>query len=512
MMATEWIPLVTRRETPLWVSLVCAGGDSRWFSEALGWDYAIRNYKYESDTHHISVGDAVELQRIIDEQADEMRFFENYLSRCISVCSRLDHVSETVAARLDSVNPESLSLDTLAGAYKEFTDAVLLAMPFLASLVLVQDRLEALLRKTISDATGWPLQSAEVADSLSVCVVSPRDTNVVREARSTLALATMLQETGVHSKRLTAPSGSGDLYNLEKDCPGFTTALNEHIAEFGWLRTFTYRGEPFSTGEMLARIQAHLERGNCRAHLDATLQNSTIDRERANETAERLLGASGRSLFQLAGNYLYWRFERIDVHFRSEFRLRNLESLLMRVIDRERDDLIFTTHQEIFEWLTGKCAVPAETYELHARRTRGFACYVRDGEFSVSTAPVIKRSQVPDDPGDGWPLRGTVACRGHASGTARIVLSADTMYSVDKGNILVTTMTTPDLMLAIERCSGIVTDEGGLLCHAAIISRELRIPCVIGTNFATRLIPDGSNVELNAMDHEGFVSLAEVVR
>jgi len=50
----------------------------------------------------------------------------------------------------------------------------------------------------------------------------------------------------------------------------------------------------------------------------------------------------------------------------------------------------------------------------------------------------------------------------------------------------------------IARCAGIVTDEGGITCHAAIISRELKIPCIIGTRYATTLFKDGESIEMDA--------------
>lgn len=109
-------------------------------------------------------------------------------------------------------------------------------------------------------------------------------------------------------------------------------------------------------------------------------------------------------------------------------------------------------------------------------------------------------------PAPDLPLTGNTACQGEATGCARIVYSADEIHKVKQGDILVTTMTTPDLMLAIERCVGIVTDEGGILCHAAIISRELQIPCIIGTEWATQSIEDGDNIHVDAANSTGYVN------
>jgi pyruvate,water dikinase len=79
------------------------------------------------------------------------------------------------------------------------------------------------------------------------------------------------------------------------------------------------------------------------------------------------------------------------------------------------------------------------------------------------------------------------------------------MLDMTPGEILVTTMTTPSLMLAVEKAAGIVTDEGGMLCHAAIVSREFEIPCVIGTNEATRQLRTGDTIIVAA--DEGRVQI-----
>jgi Phosphoenolpyruvate synthase/pyruvate phosphate dikinase len=58
-------------------------------------------------------------------------------------------------------------------------------------------------------------------------------------------------------------------------------------------------------------------------------------------------------------------------------------------------------------------------------------------------------------------------------------------------------MTTPDMVPAMKRANGIITDEGGVTCHAAIVSRELGIPCVVGTGDATSILPENSQVTLD---------------
>ncbi len=67
-----------------------------------------------------------------------------------------------------------------------------------------------------------------------------------------------------------------------------------------------------------------------------------------------------------------------------------------------------------------------------------------------------------------------------------------------EGEVLVAGMTTPDYVPAMRKACAIVTDEGGITCHSAIVSRELDLPCVVGTKVATRVLKDGDFVEVDA--------------
>ncbi len=95
-------------------------------------------------------------------------------------------------------------------------------------------------------------------------------------------------------------------------------------------------------------------------------------------------------------------------------------------------------------------------------------------------------------------INGFSASKGKVIGKVRILLNASDNDKLKVGEILVTFMTSPDFMGAIRKCSAIVTNFGGVTSHAAIISRELGIPCIIGTNNATAVLKNGDLVEVDA--------------
>ncbi|MCZ7358268.1 MAG: phosphoenolpyruvate synthase [Candidatus Methanoperedens sp.] len=94
-------------------------------------------------------------------------------------------------------------------------------------------------------------------------------------------------------------------------------------------------------------------------------------------------------------------------------------------------------------------------------------------------------------------LEGLGASPGIAYGEAKLVSDASELGKVKEGDILVAVMTTPDMVPAMKRAAAIVTDEGGMTCHAAIVSRELGCPAVVGTRKATQLLSDGMKITVD---------------
>ena len=94
-------------------------------------------------------------------------------------------------------------------------------------------------------------------------------------------------------------------------------------------------------------------------------------------------------------------------------------------------------------------------------------------------------------------FRGLGSSPGIASGEARIITKLDHLDQVGDGDLIVTEMTMPDMVPAMKRASGIVTDEGGMTSHAAIISRELGVPAVVGTGSATTDLQDGQRITID---------------
>lgn len=107
-------------------------------------------------------------------------------------------------------------------------------------------------------------------------------------------------------------------------------------------------------------------------------------------------------------------------------------------------------------------------------------------------------------------IQGNCAYPGKVRGVARIINLRKEVGKIKKGEILVSRATNPDLNIAMQKAAAFVTNEGGITCHAAIVAREMKKPCVIGTKTATKLIKDGDLIEVDAS--QGLVTILKKIK
>ena len=145
------------------------------------------------------------------------------------------------------------------------------------------------------------------------------------------------------------------------------------------------------------------------------------------------------------------------------------------------------------EW----CLDGSTLYIVQARPLTALPVPPPAGSKSGGPLPETSRSAPSEE---GLLLKGLGAAPGTVAGRVRLVLHVEENTQLQPGEILVSTMTTPDMVPAMARAGAIVTDEGGMTCHAAIVSRELGIPCVVGTRTATKTLREAQEVSSRRQD------------
>lgn len=186
--------------------------------------------------------------------------------------------------------------------------------------------------------------------------------------------------------------------------------------------------------------------------------------------------------------------------------LDKLLILISNKIKANKDDLKWYSVEE----LSQQTIIDTETVEIRKK----FYCMVSiesSIQYVYSETDEFLQFFVSEDKKE---IRGVVANKGIVRGKVKIIppnyyadfsILKSLFEEMDKGDILVAETTSPELMTACSKAGAIITNQGGLLSHAAIVSRELNIPCIIGTGNATEILKDGYEVEVNAND--GFVKI-----
>ena len=101
-----------------------------------------------------------------------------------------------------------------------------------------------------------------------------------------------------------------------------------------------------------------------------------------------------------------------------------------------------------------------------------------------------------------------VAYQGKVRGKVKIVKNPKDMGKVKDGDILVTHQTVPEMIPAMKKASAFVTNSGGITCHAAIVAREMKKPCIVGTKVATKLLKDHDIIEVDA--YKGIITIIRI--
>lgn len=206
-----------------------------------------------------------------------------------------------------------------------------------------------------------------------------------------------------------------------------------------------------------------------------------------------------KDLFLMAQQLTDLKNERDEARRFAYFLMRPLFHEIALRAELKIDELMTFSPKEIYNFLQKRTLL---TKEEIGQRKENFIVHAVDGKLEVysgkKAADFSKEYLASEEGGNKESFTGIVAFLGIVQGTVRIVSDKKDLLKVKQGEILVAITTHPDYLSAMKRAKAIITDEGGLTSHAAIVSREFKIPCIVGTKIATKVLKDGDLVELDA--------------
>ena len=461
----KWHLFAPRRRTPFFVHFWTYGLAHPQID--LGFDYGCRFLGHLN--HDVLMDEASfssRRQDLLSALETDPRFLLRLLHRYLEF---FEADTRPAWERVFSLDPASLSNDALGKGLKEYFNAMARQDAFIFLPLFVESDLSEKI------ASGLSKRFGPKADSLyEVAVTQIKDSLLVEEKRSLLKLAVLLSEGKEFKKH-----------------------LNQHLEHFSSMANQLYTMEFYDENHYLTSAR-ELAAKDPAKQLDALEKERQDVRSKFEALLEDVADDDVLSAYlQTAQEAIFFRNFRGEKLYQSSYYARPLLLEIARRIGLTEKNVVFLTAFEMIDLLRSrKKADPA----LVADRREGFALLtgVSGGNVVQGTDLAYLQACIRLDQAMPDQIRGQKGFAGKATGKVFRVMTLDDLKCVPQGCILVSPSTTPAYVPALLKVAGIVTDEGGILCHAALISREMKLPSVIGTKNASRVLKDGDLVEVDA--------------
>jgi len=263
-----------------------------------------------------------------------------------------------------------------------------------------------------------------------------------------------------------------------------------------------YVAEPFSLEHYILELKRLFQQGNPAKKLNEFHEAFETQKHMKQKLLHELkIDKKHSKLFKVYADFMLTKFYRRYAQIRALYAMRRVFNEIARrfgITLKQARFLLTPEYKELL--IEGKFNL-TQLYE----RERFCVLYSEknfDEIFLNGEARKLAKSAEEKQEVNVKELKGQCASVGSKPGLVRgvvkIILSPADMPKMKEGDILVAIATNPDVVPAMKKAAAIITDQGGVTCHAAIVSRELGIPCVIGTKIATKVFKDGDTVEVDA--------------
>lgn len=310
-----------------------------------------------------------------------------------------------------------------------------------------------------------------------------------KEAENDKEIVSILRIASLIKKR-----GWQDMFGVQ---PLIHSSIRAHLRNFNWLGINRMMSALWEKKDIMERLKMLIAKEPEKKLIYLQKYGQRVARQSQVIVKQYSLD---KDLIKATKASVFYRNYRMMVFSKCAGRLFDFWQELARRLGLTYFDLTQLTSAEIVQSLKNKRFLPKDIEArkensvvlLANNRIRVFTGKKREEfkknnfaieDFKIPTLKIIK---------------GNIGNTGKARGVVKIVIAPSDMKKVNPGDILVSPMTIPEFVPAMEKAAAFITDEGGILCHAAIISREMRKPCIIGTKMATKILRDGDLVEVDA--------------
>lgn len=395
---------------------------------------------------------------------------KNFIEGLKKTTNNLENVSESITCD----KWQSKGKSNLAYLFKEYIRSYLLNMPFLFHFWNIEYLLTSQLRLDFRVIFG----EREKDSILQQALIPARETYFAKERKNL--------------EKIALGIAKNQKINTDK-------LISNHLKKFGFTSFVLQVGEPLSKATVLERLNNLL--GD---DIFTKARNTQINIRKDRKIALAILRKL--SIFPeiyervlLAQELMFWKNQRLDILFKSDLKVKPLFDAIAKLMGLSYKEFVYLRYAEIITWFNQE---KLPTKREIRKRINSYALFLKNGKIFLYTDknkyPKVHEDSEKATLTNEGNLEGKVAYQGKVKGRVRIIFSLEDIHTIKKGEVLVTKMTRPEMIMGLEKAAAFVTDQGGMLSHAAIVSREMRKPCIVGTKIATQIFKNGDLIEVDA--------------
>ncbi|MFA5022452.1 MAG: PEP-utilizing enzyme [Patescibacteria group bacterium] len=319
---------------------------------------------------------------------------------------------------------------------------------------------------------GWPKK--ELASAIAALTFNPKIALHQQEQAELLKLAAGIKKGGwkKHEKKIT-----------------------QHLYKWGWKNSWCYIQNPLSQNDLRNEIKILVGKNPGRVLIQLKKEQQKRQQVR-NKILAQFKSKQLKILADVLAEYAFWHSYKMEEKTKSVYLAKPFLDSLAKSLDLSYWQLIELIPSEIWAKKINR--------KIIKERLKDSGILMLFGHWQVITGKrlTVLKNKIEKQPKNLKSLNGFVVYPGHAVGKAVFAEEGVNVLKVkiNTGDILVTPMTTATMVPLIKKVAGIVTNEGGLLSHAAIIAREFKKPCVVGTQFATKIFKTGDLIKVDAIN------------
>jgi len=300
------------------------------------------------------------------------------------------------------------------------------------------------------------------------------------------------------------------IIKLLKDFPIFFNLVEKHYQSYCWI-PYKYFGPAWTKTFFLRRLKSMLSDLNQNKKRVKKYSNQELKKKKQQVIKELHIDYKHQKIFSTIAELIYLKEYRNGMWCRIQYEIAPFIKELQRRFKLTFLQVHYMTFTEWENVLKNENISSKFIKELDQRYKfsvwyggggqEKFLVGKKANDFVKKEIGVIAKSPIKKITS----LHGSVAQAGDTViGQAKVILNSRDIFKVNKNDILIAPMTNQDYFIGMQKAKAIVTDAGGIVCHAAILARELKIPCIVGTKYATKIFKTGDLIEVNTK--EGIIN------